>query len=95
MTTLETQFPPPLTRVQAAARRREENVLNEKYPGMHVAYLDHWEGDALVREVVAVAEPAGEFQDMLSALPREILDRVELTLVPEADSILIPSIWPV
>lgn len=94
MIAMQSVFPPPLTRQQSAARRREDAILDAKFPGMHVAYLDHWNGDSLVREIIAFAEGAIEFQELVNALPREIMKRVQLTLIPEADVLSIPS-WQI
>jgi|GEM_PF-2671010 len=91
MTQSETTLSPPLTRDQAAARRRQDAILDARYPGHHVAFLDEWRGDALDRRVVASAEDALEFQELLAALPPEIMDRIQLTLIPDNDSIPAPS----
>ena len=91
MAQLDSRFPPPLTRSQAAARRRQDSLLDAHYPGQHVAFVDEWNGDSLDRRVVAAAVGAVNFQNLLAKLPPDVLERVQLTLVPESDSIPIPS----
>ena len=85
------QFPPPLSRTQAAARRRQDDIIDARFPGQHVAYVDEWEGESLIRRVVAHAESAIEFQNLLESLPTSVMKCAQLTLVPEADTIPISS----
>ena len=76
---------PPLNPAQVAASRREHAVLDAKYPGQHVAYIDTWDGDALSRTVVAASADVAEFHRALAALPPEVRSRVGLTRIPEAN----------
>ena len=85
------QFPLPVSREQTAARRRQDELIDVRFPGEHVAYLDEWDGESLFRRIVAHAAGAIEFQILLAALPQTVMKRVQLTLVPEADSIPVPS----
>lgn len=85
------QFPPPLSREQTAARRRQDELIDARFPGEHVAYVDEWHGESLFRRIVAHAKGAIEFQNLLAALPPTVMKRVQLTLVPEADAIPVPS----
>ncbi len=84
------QFPPPLSHEQGLARRREERILSERYPGKYVAYVDDWDGDSLTRTVVGVNGDPKEFQVLLGRLPQELRERVELTRIPDSDRISIP-----
>jgi len=59
---LDVHFPPPLAIAQVAARRRQDAVLDARFPGQHVAFVDEWDGESLLRRVVASAEDAIEFR---------------------------------
>ncbi len=77
---------PKLTPTQLAAIRREDQAMFEKYPGQYVAYLDDWNGVALTRTVVVTTADVAEFHRSLKALAPDIRKRVQMTLLPHADS---------
>lgn len=84
-------FPPPLTRSQGEARRRADLVIDAKYPGQLIAYVDTWAGDELSRDVVVAADTPAEFHRQLAALPPAVRDRVDMTQVPGPDVIDYPD----
>lgn len=87
------QFKPPLTAIQLKARQREDCVLDARYPGCYVAYLDTWNGDSLSRTVVVVAAEPTEFHRKIAELTADIRNQLQLTLTPDADeAISAPSI---
>jgi hypothetical protein len=85
-------LPPPLTKAQGMARRREDFALHENYPDRYVAYIDTWTGDELHRVVLFAAKECAEFHKLLDALDPEARRRVETTHVrdPE-DGFFCPS----
>ncbi len=84
---------PPTSRVRGLARWKADHEIDEKYAGQYVAYLDNWNGDELDRVVVAAAVEAAEFQRLLADLDPAVRDRVEMTHVPPADVVEVPSVW--
>lgn len=77
-------MPPPLNRTRGMARRRADYALQREHGGKCVAYVDHWAGDTLDRQVVLVAAYE-EFYDRLEHLDPDLRGRVELWHVPSED----------
>jgi hypothetical protein len=69
---------PPTTRARGLARRKADDEVFEKYPEMHVAFIDEWNGDELTRIVVAAHPTFEEFTDAFEALPSEVRERARL-----------------
>jgi hypothetical protein len=82
---------PKLTPVQVAAMRRAERAMDASYPGQDVAYVEEWDGDDVEWRVVAAAPTAAEFQRQLQALDPQTRRRVQLTRIPPADRVEVPS----
>lgn len=80
------------TPVRQASRVRAGRLLDEKYPGQYVAYTDAWDGEELVRTVVAAAPDLAEFQRLLAALDPDTRRRMTMTNVLPADQISAPSV---
>jgi hypothetical protein len=92
MPLLEAQFPPPLTKAQSAARRREDARMHDAHPGCYVAYLDEWDGDVLNRRMLLVARTPAELQEKMSAIAPALRRKLQLTLIPDAETIPFPEI---
>ena len=77
-----------LKALRAAARKpaidREDRILHQKYAGQYVAYTDDWNGDELVRTVVAATPDLAEFQRFHATL-RAKSGRVKAVAVPPAE----------
>jgi hypothetical protein len=80
------------TPTRQASRARARCLLDEKYPGQYVAYTDDWNGEELVRTVVAASADLAEFQQLLAALDPDTRRRMTMTSVPPADLIATPSV---
>lgn len=81
------------TPAQWEALRRVDAAMCERYPGHEVAFLDTWDGDQLVRLVVAATTDVTEFQVRIRCLPADARSRVQMTQVPDPDVIECPSVW--
>jgi hypothetical protein len=92
MPVLESQFPPPLTRAQSAARRREDARMQDSHPGCYVAYLDEWNGDVLNRQVLLVATTPADFHAKMSCLDLGLRKKVQLTRIPGSDWSPVPDL---
>lgn len=84
---------PAVTAAQLAARSQADYAMDEKYAGNYVAYIDTWTRDELERMIVTFAAEVADFHDKLSKLPQEIRARVQLTQIPDADTLSAPSVW--
>jgi len=77
-----------LKALRASARKpaldREDRILHQKYVGQYVAYTDDWNGDELVRTVVAATPDLAEFQRFHATL-RAKSGRVKAVAVPPAE----------
>jgi hypothetical protein len=82
------------TPAKSAAQAREVALLDEKYPGHYVAYIDEWSGEELKRTVVAVARELAEFQHQLAALAPDVRQRIVLTNPPPENLIVLLSDEP-
>jgi hypothetical protein len=86
-------LPPPLTKAQGIARRREDLALREKYPGLYVAYVDTWAGDDLLRTVLFTAKDVAECHKLLNDLDPVVVQKVETRYVHDPEEgIFVPSI---
>jgi SRSO17 transposase len=80
---------PPTTRARGLARRKADDEVFEKYPEMHVAYIDEWHGDELTRTVVAAHADWAEYERQLAALPAETRARVTVDFVRASDAVFV------
>jgi SRSO17 transposase len=80
---------PPTTRARGLARRKADDEVFEKYPEMHVAYIDEWNGDELTRTVVAAHADWAEYERQLAALPAETRARVTVDFVRASDAVFV------
>jgi len=74
---------------RSSARRkpaldREHDLLNARYAGQYVAYLDHWDEYELMRQVLAATPDRAEFERVL-ALLKASNGRVKGAAVPPAE----------
>lgn len=81
------------TPAQREALRRVDAALCERYPGHDVAFLDVWNGDQLVRLVVAASTDVADFHERLRWLSADIRSRVQMTRMSDPDVIDCPSVW--
>lgn len=75
------------TPAQKAALLEAGYAMDERYAGHFVAYTDDWNGDELVRTVVAAAVDPSEFQRLMAALEPRARRVAQLTLIPPADAV--------
>ncbi len=81
------------TPAQKEALKREDYALCEKYPGQHVAFIDEWNGEELVRTVLVAAAEVGPFQDQLKNLSPDVRGRIRLTRMPDPDVYELRPVW--
>jgi hypothetical protein len=75
------------TPAQKEALRRADYELCEEYPGQHVAFIDEWNGEELVRTVLAAATDVGPFHEQVDKLSSEVRVRIHCTRLPDPDVI--------
>lgn len=81
-----------LTPTQLAARRRADQLLDDTYPGQYVAYLDDWVGEDIRRTVVVTGRGPAEFQRILASVDSETRRKMQITRVPDAGVVSVPSV---
>jgi hypothetical protein len=71
------------TPAQKEALHRADYELCEKYPGQHLAFTDEWNGEELVRTVLAAATDVSPFYEQVGRLPPEVRARIHCTRLPD------------
>jgi hypothetical protein len=84
---------------RSAAEQAEYAALAAKYPGQFVAFLDRWDGETLVRQVIAASPSVAELHRQLGDYPEYELFRkdIQATLVPDPsdETILVPALFEI
>jgi hypothetical protein len=81
------------TPAQKEALRREDFALCEKYAGQHVAFIDEWNGEELVRTVLVAAVECEPFYEQVDKLSPDVRARLHCTRAPEPGVFEVPSVW--